>query len=391
MKNQVLILLIALFTACKDQPQPKGILPPADSVLSIVTSDPSSLVVSRQRPVRAGDYSIIQTDENKLTGYSERNPEKDVAVSPLFAGRIEKVFVSSPGERVQKGQVLFNYYSPEMTTLQEQYILAGNQGDDNLKQKIAARLLLLGFPPGKLQQLNGRSGPFMELPYYAPVSGYLFTPDEAGRAQPMQDQVNTGSMSMESTEEGIFSSAAGNNRLPVAEEYFNMGDKLYVINDMSTVWISFYLPPGTSRRSGENITVMPSSGSSMNARIRRTETIVREGSEFVSVRAELNNPDLTLKTGEVVTVLNEKADMGDGVLVPSSAVLDLGNRMMVWKVTASDTSEGVYIYEAFQVTAQQTGSSNLRVTSGLKAGEEIALSAGFMTDVQALIIPEDED
>ena len=55
----------------------------------------------------------IRTDETKL-----------YEINTKFAGWIEKLYVEFEGEVVKKGQPLFDVYSPELVTAQEEYLLA---------------------------------------------------------------------------------------------------------------------------------------------------------------------------------------------------------------------------------------------------------------------------
>ena len=49
---------------------------------------------------------------------------KIYTVNTKFSGWIEKLYVNFVGEKVKKGQPLFEIYSPELVTAQEEYLLA---------------------------------------------------------------------------------------------------------------------------------------------------------------------------------------------------------------------------------------------------------------------------
>ena len=61
-------------------------------------------------------FGNIRTDETKL-----------YEINTKFAGWIEKLYVESKGEVVRKGQPLFDIYSPELVSAQEEYLLALRQ------------------------------------------------------------------------------------------------------------------------------------------------------------------------------------------------------------------------------------------------------------------------
>ena len=54
---------------------------------------------------------------------------KIYSVNTKFSGWIEKLYVNFVGEDVKKGQLLFDIYSPELVTAQEEYLLALEQYD----------------------------------------------------------------------------------------------------------------------------------------------------------------------------------------------------------------------------------------------------------------------
>ena len=62
--------------------------------------------------------------------YDER---RIYAVNTKFNGWIEKLYVSFIGEKVKKGQPLFDIYSPELVTAQEEYLLS-LQHNESLKE-----------------------------------------------------------------------------------------------------------------------------------------------------------------------------------------------------------------------------------------------------------------
>ena len=63
-------------------------------------------------------YGNVTYDETKI-----------YAVNIKFNGWIEKLYVDFEGSRVKKGQPLFDIYSPELVSAQEEYLLARQQHD----------------------------------------------------------------------------------------------------------------------------------------------------------------------------------------------------------------------------------------------------------------------
>jgi Cu(I)/Ag(I) efflux system membrane fusion protein len=60
----------------------------------------------------------------KTVGYVQYNENNLLHVHPRVEGWIEKLYIKSAGERVNKGEPLYALYSPELVNAQEEYLLA---------------------------------------------------------------------------------------------------------------------------------------------------------------------------------------------------------------------------------------------------------------------------
>ena len=58
-----------------------------------------------------------------LNGRLIVNPERSTLISSRYSGRVEKLYVKETGGRIKKGQALFQVYSEELQTLQQDYLL----------------------------------------------------------------------------------------------------------------------------------------------------------------------------------------------------------------------------------------------------------------------------
>ncbi len=83
---------------------------------------------------RIDTVGYVGFDENKITHIHLRTK-----------GWIEKLLVKSEGERVTKGQLLFEVYSPELVTAQEEYMQALNTSNRRLITASKERLVALGI------------------------------------------------------------------------------------------------------------------------------------------------------------------------------------------------------------------------------------------------------
>ena len=93
---------------------------------SAITVDPSTVqkmgvrtAIVTKGPVRR----VIRT-----VGAIDYNETALADVTTKFRGWIEKLYVDSTGKQVRKGEPLFDIYSPELYSAQNEYVLALGQG-----------------------------------------------------------------------------------------------------------------------------------------------------------------------------------------------------------------------------------------------------------------------
>ena len=72
-----------------------------------------------------------------------------------------------------------------------------------------------------------------------------------------------------------------------------------------------------------------------------------------------------------------KVPLGSSLVVPASAVMDTGKRQVVWV----EVKEGMF--EPRDVKAGAKAGDNIQILSGLKAGEKVASSGGYLIDSEA--------
>jgi membrane fusion protein, copper/silver efflux system len=94
------------------------------------------------------------------------------------------------------------------------------------------------------------------------------------------------------------------------------------------------------------------------------------------VRATLPNPGDRLKP-QMYAAVEIMADLGRKLLVPEDAVMDTGQRQLVYV----DRGEGSF--EPRQVVAGLRSDGMREIVSGLKEGERVATSALFLIDSEA--------
>ncbi len=273
-------------------------------------------------------------------------------------GWIEKLFVNYTGKLVEKGQPLFTFYSPELVSTQEEYLLAlhakktlGSSslqeiraGSDSLLEATRRRLSLWDISEKQIEELQSTRQPKKSLTMFSPLSGFVLKKDAHEGMKVMSDK------------------------------------EVYTIADLSAVWVNadiyeFELP---NVRIGQTATITLSyfPGQTFTGRVSWISPILDEKTRTIKARLEFRNPDFKLKP-EMYANVEIDVDAGKKLAIPDEAVLDSGLR----KVVFLDKGEGRFQPAEVKIGGKFDG--YYEVLSGLSSGERILASAGFLLDSES--------
>lgn len=139
----------------------------------VVTISPNvinMLGVRTEKVKRRNLYRKIDTvghvtvDENRIRNVSLRTD-----------GWIERMPVKAVGDRVKKGQLLFEFYSPKLVNAQEEYVHALVNNSKSLLAASRERLRALGVSNGQIKRLTESRKVAQFIKIYAPQSGFVQT------------------------------------------------------------------------------------------------------------------------------------------------------------------------------------------------------------------------
>ena len=88
-------------------------------------------------------------------------------------GWIEKLYVKSEGERVTKGQLLFDVYSPGLVNAQEEFVQALNSGHKGLIRASRDRLVALGISEQQITEIRKSKQVSQYVSVYALQDGII--------------------------------------------------------------------------------------------------------------------------------------------------------------------------------------------------------------------------
>ncbi|MEO9258117.1 MAG: efflux RND transporter periplasmic adaptor subunit, partial [Crocinitomicaceae bacterium] len=177
--------------------------------------------------------TIIST-EIKLPGIIAYNPNSAINISAWVGGRIEKMYVNYKFQKIQKGQKLFDIYSPELLTEQQNYLFLISQDSNNKELITAAEKKMLLYGMTKLQISTLRESKKMNpvISVYSNASGIISGTEVMNPSQNTLMQSNTQYTEALTVKEG---------------DYVQKEQIIFKLLDTKKVWAIFNVLQGYNR------------------------------------------------------------------------------------------------------------------------------------------------
>ncbi len=336
------------------------------------------LPVEKKLPVQYAATGFIEYDSRNLTNISSR-----------YAGRIEKLYIKNVFQPISKGQKLFDIYSPEIWTAQENliYLLRKDTASTDLIKAMKQKLRLYGFTEIQLKAIEINLAPEQPLSVYSPAAGYVYesltnSVIQATPGESMGMNANGG----ESADLAVGGSA--NARFTLREGmYVRKGQTLFNVVNPSKVRAILMINAGdmSKIKTGQQVelAIENNPDSIVRGAIDFVEPVMENKSVNTRVRVYLDNPGNSIKAGNWVqaTIRGEPAE---GLWIPSKSVLRLGQQNMVWM-------KGDAALKAHRIKTGRTLGDWVEVTEGLWDDDSIAADAQYLMDSESLIKTSDAD
>jgi Cu(I)/Ag(I) efflux system membrane fusion protein len=133
-------------------------------------------------------------------------------------------------------------------------------------------------------------------------------------------------------------------------------------------------------KTGQSVTVTSSSNSNekFEGQVAVISPFLDQIKRTAKVRIDIPNPDFKLQPGMYANV-ELAMDMGEGLVVPASAVMPTGSREIAF------VDKGGGKLEARVVTLGEQIGDHYEVKSGLAEGERVIASANFLIDAESKV------
>ena len=322
--------------------------------LATVTIDPQrqQLIGLRTTEVTRGPVGASWKTVGKVA-VDETNVHH---VNIKVGGFVDTVYVDYVGKAVRRGEPLFSIYSPDLLSVQQEYLLAlrtrralaeggvASGAGDDLVEAARERLRLWDIPESEVERLEKSGKPTKNLTLFSPMTGVV-------------------------TKKEI-----------VMGHRLNEGDMPYEITDLSRVWVlaDAYETDLSRIRLGmpATLSLQAFPDRVFKGKVIFIDPILDPKTRTAKVRIEFPNPKGELKPemfGEV-TLQTEKRE---GLRIPADAVIDSGSKKVVFVALG----EGKLQPREVQV-GPVTGDA-VEVLSGLEAGEKVVTRANFLVDSES--------
>ena len=277
---------------------------------------------------------IIEPDQTRLARLNTR-----------ISGWATKVYVNFVGQNVKKGDPLLDIYSPDLLATQEEYLNALDGGQKPLAAMARRRLELWGVPADEVRELEKTRKARETLTLRSPINGRVLERKvlEGARVEPEME--------------------------------------LYRIADLSVVWLQAkiyeYELPHIENGQPVQVVLASQPGKQIRGKVSFVEPVLQETTRTVNVRVTIDNPKDEIKPGMYADLIIDH-DMGEGLLVPESALLRTGVRNLAFRVLPENRFEPVEV-----TLGPYQFNERFQVLAGLSEGDEIVTSAGFLIDAES--------
>lgn len=325
----------------------------------------------------------------ELPGRIEYDARRLQVVSARFGGRIEKLYVRYNYQPVRKGQKLLEIYSPELLTAQQEllFLLENDAGHAALIASARQKLSLLGLTTAQIHQIAKSRKAQYRLALFSPYSGYVVentgpAPWSATAPPPNESMGGMSGATQPIGAAPALPAVAPNTPLSITEgAYLRAGAPVFRVVNTDQVWAVFRSYPGevSQLKPGLPVEITPESDPRrrINGRLDLIEPFFREGGNTATLRVHLDNPGGRLQSGQLLTgKIRVKSDVG--LWLPRSAVLDAGNRRVVF----------VKQENALRPLTVQTGivlRDSIQILSGLSPQQAVAAQAAYLIDSESFL------
>ena len=329
----------------------------AGEVVGTVKIDSTTVQNIGVRTTKAKLGSLSRTI--RALGKVDFNEEGMTRIHSKVEGWIDELFIDKTGEAVKTNTMLLSIYSPKLVSTQEEYLLAIDNyqslkkssfsdikdGAKDLLKNTKERLVFLDVPDHQIRELEQSRKIKKNLHIHSPAVGTV-----------MNIGVRKG-------------------------QYVTPGTELYMIADLSKVWVYADIYeneiPWVKAGNEVEMTLKGIPGRVFKGTLDYVYPYAETKTRTIKVRLVFDNPNLLLRP-EMFAEVNIKAQKRDNVItVPTEAVVRSGVMNQVFVVRDKGK------FEPREVTLGLESDGKVVILKGVKEGEEVVTSSQFLIDSES--------
>ena len=305
-----------------------------------------SPTVQNNLGVRVANVSQGKLDRLINTvGYVGFDEEKIFHVHTRVEGWVERLTVKAVGDRIKKGQKLFELYSPDMVNAQEEYLNSLKSKNAMLIKASESRLRFLGIGESQIKALNKTRSIRQRIDYFSKHTGFIneLNIREGMFIKPSTDVLSTGQI----------------DTVWVIAEVF----------ELQSSWI----------KSGQSVdmTVTALPGKTWQGTVDYIYPVLDSKTRTLRVRVRFDNSNEELKPNMYAQLKIRSTPENETLYIPREALIRSGTMNRVVK----SLGEGKFLS-----VAVKPGTENddyIEILQGLSAEDSIVTSAQFLIDSES--------
>ena len=281
----------------------------------------------------------------EATGYVGFDETRTSQINLRTEGWIERLLIKNEGERVQKGQLLFEFYSPQLLNAQKEYVQAKRRNDSRMLSATEEKLLALGMVQADIRQLAKTSSVTNTVQVLAPQDGTVTSLN---------------------VKEGMFVKPA---------------TEIMSLADLSSVWLQAEVFESQadwvlkSQSAEARLNYMP--GEVYSGRVDYVYPVLDPKTRTLQVRLRFDNPGERMKPNMYARVVIFGKSHPGALSIPLEALIrgQDSDRVVV--------ALGEGRYTVHEVMSGIESGAWVEIIAGLEAGDEVVTSAQFLIDSEA--------
>ncbi len=290
--------------------------------------------VDLQRNIQSAGF--LQYDESSIQHYHVR-----------VNGWLETLYVSSVGDKVKKGQKLFDLYSPELVYAQEEYLAAFMTKNQDLVKAALLKMRALGISAQQISNLEKSQKVLQTLTFYAVRDGYISSLNvrQGMYIQPQLEIMGTGDL----------------KSIWVIAEVF----------ERQANWLSVGL--------GVEMTLAAFPDKKWIGKVDYIFPALNSENRTVQARIVFFNPNLLLKPNMFAQLSIQAKAIKNSLVVPNAAVIHSADMQRVVLALGEGKFRSVKVLTGIESMGYT------QILAGLDEGQHVVHSAQFLIDSESSI------